>query len=845
MRCRQFFLMPSVVLLLVAQYALARADGTPAAHAGDKAIRACLCAIIDDLEKLKPQCPELCEFDAERLKARVELGTNFSSAVLEALRKDSPAPSKTGVEDAGPQENSELPLKWSRGFDYQHNFTEGSPKYVARKPAFGKDGCRFFVRFNDINAPTQLVARGTIPTLNAQYFSGIQLPSDGSQELRTKFDEIVLRHIHELEQAAAGYSHGRVQSPGGKNLLKLSCTGGRAGTLDVEVSRDGRPVMEIASFKVTLKEIGELSGTSTLENIEHSTVNETFVLPWGKTREIINRCERATCHFTNPEGIRWELDLAAYEDGVAFRYRLPEQEKLTRFSLTSESEDLSFSGVPLLHYTSWDSFKNDHESEFHQDPLTGVRGPLVDMPLLAVWPNGLAAGITEARIRDFSSLYLSPDANPDLGLFHMRLSSPPDKEKPCVTGCTPHASPWRVILLAENAGKLLESNLLVCLNDPPSGDFSWAKPGKTTWHWWNGTFDRGPAFVPGMNLETHKRYIDFCAKNGIAYHAVIADTHPWHVQSEEGFTPQKDTDILSPRPELNLPEILKYAKEKGVGIRLWLHWKALDPKLEEAFQQYEDWGISGLMIDFLDRDDQEVVNFCERALESAARHKLHIQFHGSYKPGGEQRTFPNLFNREGVLNLEYLKWSKRCTPAHNVEAAYVRQLAGPLDYHTGGFNAISDRAFVPRNENPYVLGSRCHHLAMFVVFDNPMPMVADTPEAYEGQDGFDFIIKVPTTWDESHFVTGEAGGYIVMARRNGNIWYLGGMTNWTPREIKLPFDFLPQGRYDVRLYIDASMDGENPNAIRMETETVESGASLPVAMAPGGGFTAIVTPIAK
>lgn len=632
----------------------------------------------------------------------------------------------------------------------------------------------------------------------------------------------------------------QVRSPDGKNLIELTGPGAQTNGLGFKISRGSRPIIDITSFTVRLAEGGELSGAATLENIERSKMDEKFSLPWGKTKEVANRCERATAHLTDRLGTKWEIDLAAYNDGVAFRYRLPEQGR--QFTLTGELGDVRFAGVPTLHYTAWDRFTNDHEAEFHRDPLTGVRGPLVDLPLLAVWSDGLAAGLTEARIRDFSGLYLTPDADPDSEVFHLRLSSPPGNTNACVIGRTPHASPWRVVLLGDSAGRLLESNLLLCLNDPPSGDFSWVKPGKTTWHWWNGTLERGPSFVPGMNLETHKRYIDFCASNGIAYHAVISDTRPWHVQSEESFSPHADTDLLTPRPELQLPEIIKYARQRGVGIRLWVHYKALAPRLEEAFQKYEDWGISGLMVDFLDRDDQEVVNFCERALQSAARHKLHLQFHGSYKPSGEQRTYPNLLNREGVLNLEYLKWSKRCTPPHNVEAAYVRQLAGPMDFHTGGFRSISEQAFVARNENPYVLGTRCHNLAMYVVYENPMPMVTDTPEAYAGQKGFDFIVKVPTTWDETRFVIGVTGDFIVMARRHGDTWYVGGMTDWTSRKLAVPLHFLAPGKYKARLYVDGSMNENKPNAIRVEVKTVKPGTSLPISMAPGGGFTAIIAP---
>jgi len=631
-----------------------------------------------------------------------------------------------------------------------------------------------------------------------------------------------------------------VHSPDGKISIELAKPNAQTNGLSFKISRNRRSILEISSFAVRLVEGNELPGAVKMNSVERSKLDEKFSLPWGKTKEVVNRCERATAHFTDRAGVKWDIDLVAYDDGVAFRYRL--QEEGRQFNLTSESGDVRFVGIPTLHYTACDKFANDHESEFHRDPLTGVRGPLVDLPLLAVWPDGLAAGITEARVRDFSGLWLQPDADRDSEVFHLRLSSPPSKDKPCVVGKTPHASPWRVVLLGDSAGRLLESNLLLCLNDPPSGDFSWAKPGKTTWHWWNGTFEHRPPHDPGMNLESHKRYIDFCASNGIAYHAVVSDTRPWHVQSEESFSPHQDTDILTPRPELNLPEIIKYAHERGVGIRLWLHWKALAPRLEEAFQNYEDWGISGLMIDFLDRDDQEVVNFCERTLESAARHKLHLQFHGSYKSNGEERTWPNLFNREGVLNLEYLKWSKRCTPPHNVEVAYVRQLAGPLDYHLGGLHSISERAFVPRNENPSVLGTRCHNLAMYVVYENPMPMVADTPEAYAGQKGFDFIVKVPTTWDETRFISGVAGEYIVMARRNGKTWYLGGMTDWTSRNISVPQNFLAPGKYSAQIYTDGSMNEAEPNAIKVEEKLVTPGSLLQIQMASGGGFAAVIAP---
>jgi alpha-glucosidase len=665
------------------------------------------------------------------------------------------------------------------------------------------------------------------------------------------------------EPARAGDVQSAVaRSPDGRNAISLATEGDDANRrLIWTVTRDGKPVLGPASLDVTLVEHGSMPDGAKFGQIEQGKRDEPVDLLWGKSSAVRDRCSWTSVPLTSTGGIQWQIALRAYDDGVAFRYMLPKQEGLADFAIKSESTELRFAGAPTIHFTACEKFTTDHERPYQRKPLAELpREILLDLPLLAVWPDGSAAAVTEARIRDFCGMYLQR-ANDDTSgvstgggegagrvVLRTRLSPLPRRNEACVVGHTPHASPWRVVLLGESAGRLLESNLLVCLNDErPAGDYRWIQPGKTTWHWWNGTSETGLPFATGMNFATHKYYIDFCARHGIAYHAVVADDRPWYVQTKAQFAPTADTDILTPRPELEFPKILAYAKEKGVGIRLWVHWKPLVARLEEAFSQYEAWGVRGLMVDFLDRDDQEIVNVCQRILESAARHKLHIQFHGSYKPSGEQRTFPNLFNREGVLNLEYLKWSDRPAPPHNVGMAYTRLLAGPMDYHLGGFRSISRAKFKPRNENPFVLGTRCHHLAMYVVYENPMPMVCDTPSTYEGPTGrgaagFDFLAEVPTTWDETRFVQGEAGEYIVMARRKGNAWYLGGMTDWTIRKLEVPLGFLGPGDYQARLYVDGSMDEDQPNAIEEKQRGVRAGEKLPVALAPGGGFVAAIRP---
>jgi alpha-glucosidase len=641
----------------------------------------------------------------------------------------------------------------------------------------------------------------------------------------------------------AAHSPAAIQSPDGRNFIVLDASDDKNAHVRFTISRDGHPLIGPSPLGTVLVAGGSLGKGARIVDVERGTVDESFQLPWGKTGTVANRCSKAVVTLVSPTSLRWQVELRAYDDGVAFRYRLPHQDGLHEFELRDEVTQFDAVGKPTALFNTLDGFTTSHESLYELKPLSAIPvKKLLDMPLLLVWPRGQAAAITEASVRHFAGMYLERASDHNTAL-RCRLSPLPSRKDVCVVGETPHESPWRVVLLADAAGKLLESNLLLSLNDPPQGDFSWAHPGKTSFHWWYGEFEddyKSPS-ESDVYFNRHRKYIDFCAKNNIAYHAVSGDGLAWYKQSKTGYgTPAPDADVRVPRPELELPKIIAYAGERGVGIRLWVHWKPLSEHLEEAFTLYESWGVKGLMVDFLDRDDQEMLDFTERMLESAARHKLHIQIHGSSKFSGEQRTFPNLFNREGVLNLEYLKWSNLCTPQHSVNVAYTRALAGPVDFHLGGFRSASRTEFRPQDRAPMVMGTRSHNLALYVVYENPMPMVADAPSSYEGQAGFEFIAQVPTTWDETRFVAGEPGEYIVVARRKGKAWYLGGITNWTQREIDLPLAFLAPGEFDATLYIDGSMDESQPNAITKQRQRVGAKTPLHISMAPGGGFTAVL-----
>ena len=616
------------------------------------------------------------------------------------------------------------------------------------------------------------------------------------------------------------------------------------------VERDGEPVVEPSSITVRLAGVGSLADGVSIVDVKERTIDETRKMPWGKTSQVRDHCRAATVRLKSKSGIEWDIELRAYGEGVAFRFGLPEQERLDEFVIESESTEFRLAGDPTILYMPLAHFKTSHEALYERKPLSQVpQEQLLATPLLAVWDDGQAVAITEARLRDFAGMYLEkrpstqPSAERKGSVLQSRLSPLPDNASAVVAGKAPHWSPWRVVMLADRAGELIESNLLLYLNEPAESDFSWVRPGKTTWPWWNGIVEHGPPSTPEQNFANNKAFIDFCARHGIEYHAIssVAGDRPWFIQRDPGFgAPRPDTDVRRARPDIDLPRILAYAKSKGVAVRLWVHWKPFSEHMEEVLAQYERWGIKGLMIDFMDRDDQEMVAWQETALRAAAKHKIHIQFHGSYKPTGEHVTFPNLMNREGVLNLEYLKWTDQCAPPHNVNVAYTRNLAGLTDYHLGGFRAASREEFEPRDLRPLVLGSRAHHLALYVVYENPMPMLADVPEAYEDEPGFDFLIEVPTTWDETRFVAGEVGEYVVLARRSGNNWYLGGITNWTPRELALPLEFLGDGQFEAHAYMDGSLDGARPNEIRVETREVSGADKLDVSLAPGGGIAAVL-----
>jgi alpha-glucosidase len=349
-----------------------------------------------------------------------------------------------------------------------------------------------------------------------------------------------------------------------------------------------------------------------------------------------------------------------------------------------------------------------------------------------------------------------------------------------------------------------------------------------------------------MNNETAKYYIDFAARNHFEY--ALMDG-PWSAHKPApagwvGFGPGDSYEVLTKfAPNFDVPMLVEYAKAKDVRLWLITRFRDTNDQIDEAFSQFEKWGIAGVKIDIIDRTDQWVANWYRMAAKKAAEHHLMLEFHGAVKPDGSARTYPNVLTREGVMGAEYNRWSARVTPKHDVTIAFTRMLAGPMDYTPGGLNNVTRETFAPSAAPPMVMGTRAHQSALYVVFESELQMVADSPDAYDGQKELEFLKAVPTSWDETRVLNGAPSKYITIARRRGAEWFVGSITDWDPRELDVPLSFLGSGPYDAEIYADGPNAAAQPKDSVFEKRRVNAQTTLKLKLAPGGGSAIRLVPV--
>jgi alpha-glucosidase len=596
----------------------------------------------------------------------------------------------------------------------------------------------------------------------------------------------------------------------------------------------GKPVLLGSEIGFEFKQAPPLGMDMELIKSSVKEINETWTPVLKRKASILNRCRELTLALSEKKFPHRKMNLIfrVYDDGVAFKTEFAGVDNNHEYVISDERTTFNFTADHVCWAADHKTYASSQENEYFIRNISDITESMfIGLPMTVQVSNNCYAAITEAQIDDYAGMTLKP-GHTKTG-FSLRSQLAPLPQEPLsgdkVKFRLPHATPWRVVMLGATPGQLIESELIANLNDPCAiADPSWIKPGISAWdHWWSGEVK--------MDNETIKKYIDLAAEMGWPYQII---DWQWY-----GKFNAPEADITKVAPQLNLPEILAYAKSKNVRCVLWMYWTDVDrADWDHACAIYESWGIAGVKIDFMDSENQKMVNWYHRIVKTAAEHHLMVDFHGAYKPDGLGRTYPNQLTREGVMGNEYNKWSLRVTPEHMTTLPFTRMLAGPMDFTPGGFLNRTPEKF--KNGTPaQVLGTRALQLAQFVVYDSPFMVACDHPDNYKGQIGVEFLKKVKTIWDDTKIVNGKIGEYITSVRRSGNEWYIGSMNNSEARTLEVKLDFLDDGKYKLVAFEDApdaAIDAEK--AIR-STKTVVKGDVIKIRMAPGGGFAAWLEPV--
>jgi alpha-glucosidase len=641
----------------------------------------------------------------------------------------------------------------------------------------------------------------------------------------------------------SGQQQAFVSSP--DSLIQVQCTVGDSGIFYSVTYRD-EEIIKPSGFEIDFKHTGSLKDNLEITEIANDTVNETWERVWGKRKTVTNHYNQVTLKLR--ETVRphrlINLYFRAYNDGIALRYELPVQKGMDSIILSNEKMAFSFPGESNAWPAFWNTFHLSQEVEFTKSKISDIKpGNIIGTPLLVNSGRSWVA-LLEANITDWACSGFTADRN-HMNTIISRPSWLPDDTTVIVKTASQRLSPWKVMMIADQPGRFIESDILQNLNEPCAlEDVSWIKPGVSAWDWWwSGSYAPDVKFKPGPNTETMKYFIDFAAEMGWQYQ--IVDWQWYGPPFKEDGSFNSDADITRMIPEIDIPEIVKYADSRGIKIIIWLLWPNVDKQMEEAFALYEKWGVSGVKIDFMDRNDQEMVHFYHRVAKTAAKHHLVVDFHGAYVPDGFSRTYPNLITREGILGNEYNKWSSRITPVHCVTIPFTRMLAGEMDFTPGGFlNDQPDQFVVVGGDSPapHVMGTRCFQLAMFVVYESAFEVFCESPYNVRNKAGSDFLKSIPSSWDETKFLEGAPGEFIAIARRSGDRWYIGGMSV-DSRTFSIKTDFLnDKVNYKAFIWSDGPEAVRKPRTVVTKDIQINKGAEISVEVSPNGGFVIVVDP---
>jgi alpha-glucosidase len=606
--------------------------------------------------------------------------------------------------------------------------------------------------------------------------------------------------------------------------------------LRYSLSVDGKTVMGPSTMSLTVGGGQVLGMDARIATVARRSVDQRIEpVVREKFSSIAERFNEMRLEFVDKYSVVFRL----FDNGMAYRFQTDLGETIT---IVSEEAVFGFSAPCSAYFPEEESFFSHNERSYLYLPLDSISTDRFGSLPMLVATDGLKILITETALEDYPGMWLKGSGGRSLSAvfpgYPLETQQRGDRNVPVVasedfiarTGGV-RSFPWRILGIAKNDGDLLTNQLTFQLAESLRiEDPSWIKPGKVAWDWWNANNLYGVDFQAGINTETYKYYIDFAARYGIEY--IVLD-EGWYVLG----------NLLQVVPDIDVEEIVAYGKERDVGIILWVVWKTLDDQLAEAFDQFEKWGIAGIKVDFMQRDDQWMVNYYWRIAAEAAKRKLLVDFHGAYKPAGLRRAYPNVITREGVMGSEHNKWSDHVTTKHNVTLPFIRMVAGPMDYTPGAMLNANKQNFRPIFARPMSMGTRAHQMAMYVIYESPLQMLADSPSNYlKESECLEFISSIPTVWDDTRVLAASVGSYIVMARKNGRNWYIGGMSDEQTREFTLDFEFLDEGAFVIEAIADGLNAHRYASDYRKTVREISMDASMDIRMAPGGGWVAKVSP---
>lgn len=638
----------------------------------------------------------------------------------------------------------------------------------------------------------------------------------------------------------------KLAAPDGKLVVTVSVDD----AIRWSVEDEGRTVLAPSQIAMQIGENETWGLDPRVRKVLTAKVDGTIPSPLYKKAEVEDEYSSLTLQFQGD----YAVEFRAYDDAAAYRFV---STRKGDYTVKNEVAEFAFDGDNDV-YCSYvrgnknksieQQYYNSFENFYEIEPMSRMgANRLMFLPVLVDLGDRKVC-ITESDLMSYPGMYLyNPDGSTALkGNYapvpdqikqggHNMLQGEVQTRKPYIAEVSGARSfPWRICIVAHDDAELLDNDMVFRLSHPNViGDTSWIKPGKVAWEWWNDWGLFGVDFKPGVNNRTYEYYIDFAARNGIEY--VILD---------EGWNVNKKADLMQVIPEIDIKHLVDYGKERGVGIVLWGGYWAVDRDMENVFKYYSDLGVKGFKIDFMDRDDQKMVDFYERAAATAAKYNLMCDFHGAYKPCGLSRKYPNVVNYEGVNGLEQMKWSDKSLDqvTYDVTIPFIRMVAGPMDYTQGAMFNSQKAGYRASNSEPQSQGTRCRQLAMYVIFEAPFNMLCDSPTNYEREpECTQFIAEIPTVWDQTVALDGKVGQYAVLARRAGDDWYVGGMTDWNARETEVDLSFLPDGDYRMTIIKDGVNADKIARDFAIESDNVDNTKKLKIRMARGGGFAMKLT----